>query len=207
MTMKDKLEFGQTPWDNLSEDELRGVSEIMLTLIREIVPFLVGYRRESWKTNYIFWGTDGVGGQSVSKIQQALRRAEQITPDSSSAAVLLSVLTMYNASRAVRSVFLMSELDQLWQESFEGDYQQATRHTQGYVTDDTYHMFFRYATDLLFRGRKRNWVVCPRCGEMTGSNSNRSGEKCSGFHQPGCIGTYRELGWGDLNRPEFSQLE
>jgi hypothetical protein len=66
-----ELEFGQTPWDNLSRDELLTEVRRMYSAINSLTSALHLVKNTDLISN-LFWGVDGTGGKALSKGTQVI---------------------------------------------------------------------------------------------------------------------------------------
>jgi hypothetical protein len=171
LNMTKELEWGETPWDDLTREELlkevwkmfsalqSANSVLQRAVDARFLPFVdlsdgdfSRAQREvvQLAANDLYWG-QGTGGAAIDKVNQALSRANK-----------------YSSENLYRSFFRYA--------------------------DD---LLFKRTTKRIGWG----WVVCSKCGQMVGETRDGKsdlGKPCK-YGEKDCKGTYRRLKWSDLS--------
>lgn len=150
---KVELKWGQTPWDNMSKEELLREVQRIYSAVSSLYGVVFMYSQINDPSGP-YWSHRGVGGISLEKGRQILQPIND-----------------------------------------------------KYSDEDVYRVFYRYANDLLFDSSKyeigSNWLVCPVCGDMWGTNGDhiKEGMKCTDGPRRNtkCDGVLRKLEWSDLD--------
>lgn len=75
-----KLEWGQTPWDSLTREELLREVQRMYCALSSLNDIVLGERDRN--PDHPFWGKDGRGGRGVEMANQALSRLDEYDRES-----------------------------------------------------------------------------------------------------------------------------
>lgn len=212
------LEFGQTPWDALSDADLLVQFRQMHLVLQEASHYLENmYRIGRTSAASEYWThPQGSGAYAREIVQQTLERAQAIATTSCRKEILLAVFALYIAIEETSSVAQMSRLART-----SAFWVQDLNHFLYYDDDEMrehlFKGFSRYAVDLLFEDRtfpvRKDWVVCPVCGEVfaKGLRTDDSPIRPGAIHKDvlpidlTCKGVLRAYSWTDLNRPDLEK--
>ncbi|MFH1405320.1 MAG: hypothetical protein ABIH21_04470 [Patescibacteria group bacterium] len=208
--MKEKeLEFGKTPWDELEVVDLQmcllamsvALQSIAYPMLSEVMSMAIARG-----SDIPFWGKNGTGGKTFSKVAQAQQQAQAVSVQLDRNQLLRLVCTTFDALDAARSLFFQTNM----QREFVLLDKLLGEMSCGFSAGRIYYSFFRYAANLLFDSSEFNighgWVVCDKCGEITADDRDLVllGGSCPvTVDGSRCDGTLRAYTWTDLGRPEF----
>ena len=208
--MTRELKFGQTPWDNLSDDRKRALIRELRDVLSSAVPAM-----EMQRLDERYWGFwvswDGSGANAYARTVRAL----ELTRDEpqGSAGLLRGVIALYcaagHASSAIRICSITDgEPPETELKALASVLEAAVKKARGRRSDEEiYRNFTRYADVLVFAGTPRmrtfNWCVCRACNAVTAGDNVVPDGPCNNLLSSPCAGTYRKYAWADLKRPEL----